>query len=285
MATFTRSDACKVGEILSEVARAEIMPRFRGAIASSTREKSSAFDVVTDADEAAEREIAVRLLKLFPHAVLVGEEAAGRDPELLGKIASADLAFIIDPIDGTKNFASGVPLFGVMVAATVRGQVVLGLIHDPICGDTFYAVRYEGAWREGGGMATGDLKVAPPVPVSQMHAVVGSNFLPEPLRTTVAQNLSKLSMNFWLRCAAHEYRLVAAGHCQVLLYNKLMPWDHAAGWLLHQEAGGYSAHFDGTPYAPSHFTGGLICAPDRASWQEVRDALLEPIAGPSGVRG
>jgi fructose-1,6-bisphosphatase/inositol monophosphatase family enzyme len=62
----------------------------------------------------------------------------------------------------------------------------------------------------------------------------------------------------------------------MLLYNKLMPWDHAAGWLLHREAGGYSAHFDGTPYQVSHLTGGLICAPDEVSWNLVRAAMLEP---------
>jgi fructose-1,6-bisphosphatase/inositol monophosphatase family enzyme len=53
-----------------------------------------------------------------------------------------------------------------------------------------------------------------------------------------------------------------------------MPWDHAAGWLLHREAGGYSAHFDGSEYRPTHFSGGLICAPDRQSWQLAREALL-----------
>jgi fructose-1,6-bisphosphatase/inositol monophosphatase family enzyme len=79
-----------------------------------------------------------------------------------------------------------------------------------------------------------------------------------------------------LRCAAHEYRLAAAGHCHVLFYNKLMPWDHAPGWLLHREAGGYSAHFDGSEYRPAQMTGGLICAPDKESWQLVRDALLGP---------
>jgi len=53
-----------------------------------------------------------------------------------------------------------------------------------------------------------------------------------------------------------------------------MPWDHAAGWLIHKEAGGYSAHFDGSPYTPDHLTGGLICAPDQASWNLLRDALF-----------
>lgn len=274
MKIFTRNDAVMVGEILADVARTEIMPRFTGAVLNSTREKTSAFDVVTDADEAAEREISSRLRKLFPTAAIIGEEAAEREPELLAQIATADLAFIIDPIDGTKNFSSGVPLFGVMVAATVRGEIVMGAIHDPVCRDTSYAVRGEGAWRQGEDLIDRGLKVADPVPVAQMHGVAGSGFLPEPMRSVVAQNLPKMAMSFWMRSAAQEYRMAAAGHCHVLVYNKLMPWDHAAGWLLHKEAGGYSAQLDGRPYRPDRLTGGLICAPDLDSWRLIRSALF-----------
>ncbi len=275
MMQFTLSDALRIGEILSRAARTEIMPRFGEVVAGQVREKSSRFDVVTDADEAAERAIAAALEAAYPEAVVVGEEATARIPAKLDAIGTADLAFVLDPLDGTKNFASGLPLFGVMIAATVRGEVVLAAIHDPVCRNTAYALRGEGAWIQGKGGARTDLAVAGAVPVREMHAIIGTNFLPEPLRTTVNGNLSRLGISAWLRCAAHEYRMAAAGHCDVLFYNKLMPWDHAAGWLLHREAGGYSAHFDGTPYHPTHLTGGLICAPDEASWRLVRDALLE----------
>jgi fructose-1,6-bisphosphatase/inositol monophosphatase family enzyme len=60
------------------------------------------------------------------------------------------------------------------------------------------------------------------------------------------------------------------------LFNKLMPWDHAPGWLLHHEAGGYAAMFDGREYSPAVIRGGLICTPDRESWEALRAALLEP---------
>ncbi len=81
--------------------------------------------------------------------------------------------------------------------------------------------------------------------------------------------------------------MAAAGHCHLLFYNRLMPWDHAAGWLLHREAGGYSAHFDGIGYRPTRLTGGLICAPDKASWQLARDACWGRPHSPSlnGRRG
>ncbi|WP_338833526.1 inositol monophosphatase family protein [Bradyrhizobium septentrionale] len=70
--------------------------------------------------------------------------------------------------------------------------------------------------------------------------------------------------------------MAASGHCHLLFYNKLMPWDHAAGWLLHREAGGYSAHFDGSPYKPVNLTGGLLCAPDEESWHAAQQASLTP---------
>jgi fructose-1,6-bisphosphatase/inositol monophosphatase family enzyme len=272
---FTINDVRQVGEILSRVARTEIMPRFGKLVAGAVREKSSRFDVVTDADDAAERAMSTALAAAYPGAVVVGEEATASDHTLLAAIGDADFTFVLDPLDGTKNFASGLPLFGVMAAATVRGEVAIAVIHDPVCRTTAFALRGEGAWTEDEDGSRADLKVASAVPIGEMDAIAGTNFLPEPLRTTVNRNLSRLRMTSWLRCAAHEYRMAAAGHCDLLFYNKLMPWDHAAGWLLHREAGGYSAHFDGSAYRPTHLTGGLLCAPDEESWLLAKSALLE----------
>jgi fructose-1,6-bisphosphatase/inositol monophosphatase family enzyme len=271
-------DAVRIGEALDEVGRLELVPRFMRLQDLHVREKSSAFDVVTEADEAAERAIAAALLQAFPCATIIGEEATAGDPKALDQIPTADLAFIIDPVDGTKSFVSGLPLFGIMVAATVRGEIVFGAIHDPVCRNTAFALRGEGAWVAGKEGSRKDLKVAAPVPVSKMDAIVGTNFLPEPLRSTVSRNLPKLGMSAWLRCAAHEYRMAASGFCHLLFYNKLMPWDHAAGWLLHREAGGYSAHFDGSPYRPVDLTGGLICAPNEESWALAKQALFDAAA-------
>jgi fructose-1,6-bisphosphatase/inositol monophosphatase family enzyme len=271
---FAQHDVSRMAEILAEAARVEIMPRFKSLADGAVRHKSSAFDPVTEADEAAERAISVQLRASFPGALIVGEEATSADPSLLHHLEDAPLAFVVDPIDGTRNFIAGLPLFGVMAAAIVRGQIVAGVIHDPVCQDSAYARRGEGAWLSRPGQPPKRLHVAQPVPLDRMEGIVGTNFLPEPLRTTVLNNLPRLGSATWLRCSAHEYRMAAAGFCHVLFFNRLMPWDHAAGWLLHQEAGGYSAHFDGKDYRPAHTVGGLIGAPDRASWELVRDALL-----------
>jgi fructose-1,6-bisphosphatase/inositol monophosphatase family enzyme len=146
---LTIADALRVGEILARAARTELMPRFGRLSAGQVRAKSSRFDVVTDADEAAERAMATALTAAHPDAVVVGEEAAARDPTLLGAVGTADLAFVLDPLDGTKNFAAGVPLFGVMAAATMRGEVVLAALHDSVCRTTALALRGEGARTQG----------------------------------------------------------------------------------------------------------------------------------------
>ena len=265
-----------VAALLRHASRAEILPRFRKLAPDSVRAKSGPLDLVTEADEAAERVIEAGLRAIFPGCVVVGEEGTAADATLLTRLRDADLAFVVDPVDGTANFAAGVPLFGCMAAAFVKGEVVGGWFHDPLGDDTVMALRGEGAWVEdGAGVRLGDLRVAAPVPVSRMVGAVSWGFLPEPLKSRVVARLPRLAGTLNFRCAAHEYRLAASGHAHLLLFNKLMPWDHAPGWLLHREAGGHAARFDGSAYEASHhLSGGLLCAPDRASWEEARATLL-----------
>jgi fructose-1,6-bisphosphatase/inositol monophosphatase family enzyme len=107
-----------------------------------------------------------------------------------------------------------------------------------------------------------------------MAGNVSWRYLPEELRPVVTGRLPKVAMAADLRCSAHIYRLIAAGHLHFSFSSSVMPWDHAAGWLIHREAGGYTAHFDGSPYRPANRSGGLISAPDETSWRAVRDALI-----------
>ncbi|HEX5326698.1 MAG TPA: inositol monophosphatase family protein, partial [Acetobacteraceae bacterium] len=265
-------DAANLSEVLRAAGQIEVLPRFRRLVADEVRAKSGPLDVVTAADEAAERYISAALAACFPGCVVVGEEATAADPSLLGLLAEADLAFVVDPIDGTFNYAAGVPLFAVMAAALVRGEVVLAAIHDPMGDDVALALRGEGAWSESPDGRRADLRVAAPGPLAAMTGIVSWQFLPEPRRSQVCAALPRLAASWNYRCAGHEYRMAAAGHCHALLYHRLLPWDHAPGWLLHREAGGYSARFDGSPYTALEVTGGLLCAPDEESWQVLHRA-------------
>jgi fructose-1,6-bisphosphatase/inositol monophosphatase family enzyme len=106
-----------------------------------------------------------------------------------------------------------------------------------------------------------------------MMGSISWQFVPMPLRAVLARNHAKCLSHFGYRCAAHEYRLIASGHAHFSLYNRLMPWDHLAGTLIHAEAGGYSARFDGSPYLPTHVDGGLLIAPDADTWNALRHEL------------
>ena len=231
---------------------------------------------MTDADEAAERVIHAGLLKMFPGALVVGEEAASADPRLIEGLAQAGLAFVVDPVDGTANFAAGVPLFGCMAAAVRRGETIAAWIHDPMGDDTAIALRGEGAWLEAGDGSgrVSDLRVAAPAPLERMIGAISWSWLPREKRVSVTSRLPLLAASVNFRCAAAEWRLAAGGGAHLLMYNRLMPWDHLPGGLLHREAGGYSARFDGSAYLPGMTSGGLIAAPDRASWEAAREALL-----------
>lgn len=273
---FQRKDIELLAEIATHAADAEIVPRFRKLEGGAVREKTSALDLVTDADEGAEAHMRAAAAKLFPKALFVGEESVEKDRSLLDKIAAADLAIVVDPVDGTNNFAWGLPLFGVIIAVLAKGETVAGLIYDPIGRDCSFCIRGHGAWHKSETGQTRDMKAARPKPLGELVGVSSWYHMPEPMRSQVTANFARVRAAFSYRCAAYEYRLLADGHIDFSMSWKLMPWDHAAGVLMHQEAGGYSARFDGRPYSPSINSGGLMLAPDKASWQALNEALLAP---------
>jgi fructose-1,6-bisphosphatase/inositol monophosphatase family enzyme len=262
-----------LADILAEAAKAEIMPRFRRLSADDVRRKTSAADLVTEADIRAEKLIAERLRERWPGALVVGEEACSEDPAKLAGLGEASLAFVVDPVDGTYNFASGVPLFGVILAVVANGETVAGLIHDPVGGDTMIGAVGAGSHVLRGDGAREKVRVADPVPFAAMTGSVSWQYFAEPERSLLARNQTRTLASFGYRCSAHEYRLLAGGHAQFVVYNKLMPWDHLAGVLIHAEAGGHSARLDGSRYLPAHLGGGLLVAPDRDSWEEIRGEL------------
>ncbi|MCS6853181.1 MAG: inositol monophosphatase, partial [Elioraea sp.] len=160
-------DARRAGEVaraLAEIAQAEILPRFTRLEAGEVRSKTGPHDLVTVVDEAAERAVEAALERLVPGVPVVGEERASADASLLAGIGAAEAVFVCDPLDGTANFAAGLPLFGTMLALIRRGEPVAAWIHDPIRRDTAIALRGEGAWIEDDHGRRRDLRVASAVP-------------------------------------------------------------------------------------------------------------------------
>jgi fructose-1,6-bisphosphatase/inositol monophosphatase family enzyme len=263
-------DTSTLADLLRRAALAEILPRFRRLGSGDIRMKSEPTDLVTEADERAERMIKAEAASLWPDAVFIGEESVAHEPELLDRLEGAELAIIVDPVDGTFNFASGIPAFGVMAAVVYKGETVAGIIYDPMGDDWVMAEKGGGAWLGRPGGEAQRLTVAAPAPLEQMVGMASTGFIDKGKRAEILANLAKVRFVANYRCAAHEYRTFAGGHVHYLMYNKLMPWDHLAGTLIAQEAGAHAARFDGSPYLPHHYDGGLLITPDKASWDLMR---------------
>ncbi len=260
--------------LLRDVARMEILPRFKHLRPGDVRTKAGPLDPVTVVDEAAEEALYAGLKALFPGDDVIGEEAIAAGTATLDRLAAPGRVWILDPIDGTANFAAELPLFGVMAALVEADEILAGFIYDPFGDDCAYALAGQGAFLRAADGSERRLHVAAPVPVQRMVGSVSWRFMAEPLRSHVLHRLDRLAAVTDYRCAAHKYRMLAAGYCHVQLFRKLLPWDHAAGVLLHREAGGYAKRFDGSDYRPTTTTGGLLLAPDEASWNALADALL-----------
>jgi fructose-1,6-bisphosphatase/inositol monophosphatase family enzyme len=267
-------DVERLADLLRRAAKAEILPRFRRLGSGDVRSKSEPADLVTEADEAAERMIRAELSEIAPDALFIGEESVAADPDLLGKLADAEFAVVVDPVDGTFNFASGIPAFGVMASVVWRGETVAGLIYDPMGDDWVMAEKGSGAYlRRPDGDAV-RLAVAEPRPLDAMVGMASAGYFFGDERERILANLAKVRFFASYRCSAHEYRTFAGGHVQFVLYNKLMPWDHLAGTLIAVEAGGHVARFDGSAYLPSHLEGGLLVATSEDSWHMLRQEII-----------
>ncbi|NEI73034.1 inositol monophosphatase [Rhizobium lusitanum] len=271
---FSDADFDHLMTTVAEAAAQEILPRFRNLVAGDISEKTSAIDLVTEADLLAEQRITAALKARFPSALIVGEEAYEADKSVVPALAHAELAFAIDPVDGTFNFAAGLPVFGTMVAVVANGETIASVIHDPVLGDTVTAMKGSGTFlRRQAGQAR-RLSVAAPAPLSAMTGAISWAHMDEPDRSRICSNLSKARMAFALNCSAYEYWMATSGKWHFIGHSKLMPWDHLAGVLAHQEAGGYTAKFDGSPYKPGETEGGIISAPDEESWQMIRREII-----------
>jgi fructose-1,6-bisphosphatase/inositol monophosphatase family enzyme len=267
---MTSFDITRLATILRDAAKAEILPRFRRLDRGQVRIKSEAIDLVTEADEEAERHIKAAVAEVWPDALFVGEESVAADASLLGALAGAEFAIVVDPVDGTANFAAGLPLFATMASVVRNGETIAGIIYDPMGDDWVLAEKGGGAWQRRADGTQWQLAVAEAPALDQMVGHVSITFMPTESKPVILQNLAKVRVAANYRVAGHDYRTFATGHSHFVAFNKLMPWDHLAGSLISQEAGAYAARLDGSEYLPSHTGGGLLVATDRASWDALR---------------
>lgn len=257
--------------LIRRAARAEIMPRFRNLSHADISAKGNPQDLVTEADRMAEAMLTRGIQRQFPHALVVGEEAAADDPGLRGQIAEAELAFILDPLDGTWNFAHGLALFGVILAVTRFGRPLLGILYDPMLDD--WIVAEEGAPTRLAGATGADrrVRVSRGGDPADLSGYVHFDLMPRDVQARVAPCLPGFARTMSLRCSCHEYRTLAQGGMDFCLSGIMTPWDHAAGVLACRQAGGVVRMLDGRDYSAALTEGYLLAAPNEDCWTALRD--------------
>ena len=263
MTTPSASLSRAVLTAMRDVAARIIMPRYTNLKDSDVRSKNHPGDLVTIADEEAERDLTRMFLDLLPGSKCVGEEAVAKTPTLIENLSSDAPVWIIDPIDGTANFVNGRPRFAVMVALVRGGETVMGWIHDPVTGHSLWAELGAGTWLQTDkGTQRQMIQTQDGLPLSELIA--------ELHHPDFNLHKGKFARITRLGSAAHDYWAMADGRMQVLCYRRIKPWDHAAGVLIHAEAGGYNGLLSGQPYNPCiREQAGLLCAPSADVWEKV----------------
>jgi fructose-1,6-bisphosphatase/inositol monophosphatase family enzyme len=247
----------RVTALIRLVADTVVLPSFRSLRPEDIRSKATAADpddVVTSVDHAAERFLVEQLRDIVPGAVFLGEEAICANPTLLDALPVAAAAWLIDPVDGTKNFAKGNADFGVMVALVEHGATTASWMAVPAASPPFVVVagRGEGAWIDGVRVSPRRSIQGPP------RGTVHTRMAPRETADAVVTRLDgRYDAIPSSGSAATEYSAVIRGDKDFVIYYRLLPWDHAPGALAITEAGGLALHLTGEPYtalSPSQIT-------------------------------
>lgn len=254
-----------VADSLRELSAEIVLPRFRNLQSVDVQEKSPG-DLVTVADLEMEAALSRHLLALIPGSTVVGEEACAANPGLLNSVA-AGWVWVVDPVDGTINFAQGREHFATMVALLHGGEAVAAWIFQPVTDRLFAAEKGAGA------LVDGDPTEMAPQHGGPLQGMVSTRYVPVPFRDTVARVDRDLATLEEGRASGIDYPALVSGDFDFLFYWRIFPWDHVPGSLIVTEAGGHVARLDGTPYRASDLQPGLLVAASEATWTAARKLL------------
>jgi len=220
--------------LVREVARSEVMPRFLRSAASRKGDGS----LLTEADVCAQQALLPRLRDLAD-CPLVGEEMAAEEQQRAWA-AGHDGLWCVDPLDGTTNFAAGLPFFSISVALLRAGRPTLGVVYDPVRDEAFHAETGAGAWLNDTRLPESRREV----PLRHCLAAVETKRLDRTLAARMAASGPFRSTRS-LGSSALEWAYAAAGRFDLFLHGGQNLWDYAAGWLVLAEAGGHCSALDG----------------------------------------
>jgi fructose-1,6-bisphosphatase/inositol monophosphatase family enzyme len=251
-----------VRRVMLDAAERAILPRYQ-SLAAHEVDAEASDDVVTVADTESEAILAESLARLLPDATIVGEEAAHADPGLMERLGDA-LCWIIDPLDGTNNFAAGKPPFGIIVTLAEAGEAIAGWIYDPLGGRFCHAHSGQGAFVDDHRITARGSGASPPI--AAISLVFADPARREALKNRIMPYYTCVDIP---RCAAEQWPRLALGINDLSIFERTLAWDHAAGVLFLNEAGGKAARTNGSPYRVDEDRTGLIGAASPALWDEL----------------
>ncbi len=230
-------DLDSVVAIVIDVARAELNSRFT----HSAREYKADGSIVTEADRAVQQAIEGALKTLWPEFLFVGEEMGEAEQTALLNNRGQGV-WCLDPVDGTSNFAAGIPFCAISLSLLQDGDVLLGVVYDPMRDECFTAIKGQGAWLNGEPLG----KRIPEPPLARGIGLIDLKRLPRELAMRIIDE-KPFSSQRNIGAVALEWCWVAAGRCHVYLHGRQRIWDYGAASLVLHEAGGYSMTLDGEP--------------------------------------
>jgi myo-inositol-1(or 4)-monophosphatase len=227
-AMFSSDDLAELRDLLSLAANDELIGRYREAVAAKKRDGS----IITEADLAMQRRLQAELAGRWPAFLLLGEEMPEAEQQALLTSQDGGL-WCLDPLDGTGNFAAGIPFFAVSLALLGRGGVQAAVVLDPVRGECFSALAGQGAWLNNAPLRAPDA----PASLTDAMAMVDLKRLPAPMIRALAAGAPYRSQRSF-GSVALDWCWIACGRCQVYLHGGQKLWDYAAGSLILAESGG-----------------------------------------------
>jgi myo-inositol-1(or 4)-monophosphatase len=233
----TLPELTELRSLIRNVAREELLPRLQHVERNFKADKS----IVTEADLATQHRIQNDLKVRWPQYQFLGEEMTADEQAHLFAQSDTGL-WCLDPLDGTSNFAAGIPYFAVSLCLLIDHEIILGLVYDPVRDECFYAQRNGGAFVDGERLGTR----RPALPLAQGIGLVDLKRLPQTLSQRLATTPPFASQRSF-GSVALDWCWLAAGRCHVYLHGRQNLWDYGAGLLIFSEAGGHTCTLDGEP--------------------------------------
>jgi len=248
---------------LADVSGAAITPFFRTAIAASDKSRGGVFDPVTEADRASEASMRQLIKRQFPAHGIVGEEYGAEN-------ADSEFCWVLDPIDGTKAFISGLPVWGTLIGLLQKGRPVLGMMNQPFTRERFWGDGGQARWRG----LSGERALTTRECTSLADATLmttAPQLIPDEFRDRYLSVERDVRLTRY-GCDCYAYCVLAAGHVDAVVEAGLKPHDIVALVPIVEGAGGVITNWDGGPAAEG---GAIVASGDKRLHEIILKKLVQ----------